>query len=170
MATKKTTKTPAKSAKAAPAKADKPGKKATRKPAAPEAPQTPQATPQATPVAPEAATTTVDAGGGILVDIVEATTPVEAKPARTPKAPREPQPEPEDGKMSGLDAAAKVLAENGVPMKCKDIVEQMLAKGYWTTGGKTPAATLYSAMLREIDTKPGESRFAKTGRGLFALV
>jgi len=174
MATKKSTKTTtsAKNAKAAPAKADKPGKKATKKPATPAAPQTPQetqTTPETTPVAPEATTTTVDAGGGIMVDIVEATTPVEAKPARTPKAPREPQPEPEDGKMSGLDAAAKVLAENGVPMKCKDIVEQMLAKGYWTTGGKTPAATLYSAMLREIDTKPGESRFAKTGRGLFAL-
>ena len=169
MATKKTTKTPAKATKAAPAKAEKAGKKAARKPAATEATQTPQATPEATPAAPEATTTTVDAGGGILVDIVEATTPVEAKPARTPKAPREPQPEPEDGKMSGLDAAAKVLAENGVPMKCKDIVEQMLAKGYWTTGGKTPAATLYSAMLREIDTKPGEARFAKTGRGLFGL-
>jgi len=44
----------------------------------------------------------------------------------------------------------------------------MLAKGMWTTGGKTPAATIYSAMLREIDAKPGESRFTKTGRGLFA--
>ena len=172
MATKKTTKTPAKATQAAPAKADKPGKKATKKPAAtaaPQAPQETQTTPEGTPVVPEATTTTMDAGGGILVDVVEATSPVEAKPARKPKAPTEPKPEPEDGKMSGLDAAAKVLAENATPMKCKDIVEQMLAKGYWTTGGKTPAATLYSAMLREIDTKPGEARFAKTGRGLFGL-
>jgi restriction system protein len=71
--------------------------------------------------------------------------------------------------MSGLDAAARVLKENGEPMACKALVEQMIAKGYWTTGGKTPAATIYSAILREIDNKPGESRFAKTGRGLFGL-
>ena len=54
-------------------------------------------------------------------------------------------------------------------MSCKDIMETMLAKGLWTTNGKTPAATLYSAILREIDGNPGESRFVKTGRGLFAL-
>ena len=64
---------------------------------------------------------------------------------------------------------AQVLAAKGEPMACKEIVETMLAKGMWTTGGKTPAATIYSAMLREIDGKPGESRFVKTGRGLFAL-
>ena len=75
----------------------------------------------------------------------------------------------EDGKLSGLDAAAQILKEAGEPMRCKDIVEKMLAKGLWTTNGKTPASTLYSAMLREIDTKPGASRFAKTGRGLFTL-
>ena len=156
MSTKKTTKTttPAKATKAAPAKAEKPSKKAPKKAAAPEAPET-------TPVAPEATTTTVDAGGGVAVDV--------AAPAKAPKTPKMPKPEREDGKMSGLDAAAKVLAENGVPMTCKAIVEQMIAKGYWASGGKTPAATMYSAMLREIDNKPGEARFAKTGRGLFAL-
>ena len=45
----------------------------------------------------------------------------------------------------------------------------MLAKGMWKTGGKTPSATIYSAMLREIDTKPGESRFKKVDRGLFTV-
>ena len=54
-------------------------------------------------------------------------------------------------------------------MSCKAIVETMLAKGLWQTNGKTPAATIYSAMLREIDGKPGASRFVKAGRGLFAL-
>jgi hypothetical protein len=89
-----------------------------------------------------------------------AATPAQAKKA--PKAPKERKP-------SGLDVAAQVLADKGEPMTCKDIVETMLAKGMWTTGGKTPAATIYSAMLREIDGKPGESRFVKTGRGLFGL-
>jgi len=46
----------------------------------------------------------------------------------------------------------------------------MAAKGYWTSpGGKTPAATLYSAILREITTKAKESRFVKSERGKFAL-
>jgi len=46
--------------------------------------------------------------------------------------------------MSGPDAAAKVLAEAGKPMNCKAVVETMLAKGLWKTGGKTPAATIYT--------------------------
>jgi hypothetical protein len=33
--------------------------------------------------------------------------------------------------------------------------------------GKTPAATLYSAILRELQTKAGVSRFVKTERGKF---
>lgn len=72
-------------------------------------------------------------------------------------------------KASGLDTAYQVLKAKGEPMTCKAIVEEMLAQGLWSTSGKTPAATIYSAILREIDGKPGESRFAKTGRGLFTL-
>lgn len=36
-------------------------------------------------------------------------------------------------------------------------------------GGKTPANTLYSAILREINTKAEASRFRKTERGKFLL-
>jgi len=71
-------------------------------------------------------------------------------------------------KMSGLDAAAHVLAEAKRPMSAKAMVEAMLSKGLWTTGGKTPAATIYAAIIREIATKGSESRFVKTGRGEFA--
>jgi hypothetical protein len=75
-----------------------------------------------------------------------------------------------DGKLSQLDAAAKVLTEVGEPMNTKAMVEKMEAKGYWKSpGGKTPSATLYSAILREIQTKGSESRFKKTDRGYFAL-
>ncbi len=73
------------------------------------------------------------------------------------------------GKLSGLDAAAKVLAEGGEPLRCKQIVETMLAKGYWTTNGKTPAATIYAAILREIQTKGKNARFMKSDRGLFTV-
>ncbi len=72
-------------------------------------------------------------------------------------------------KMSGLDAAAKVLGETGQPMSCREMVEKMLAQKYWSTNGKTPANTLYSAILRQMNTKPKESRFKKVGRGKFAL-
>jgi len=75
----------------------------------------------------------------------------------------------EDGTMSGLDAAAKVLAEAGEPMDCKSIVERALEAGYWKTNGKTPAATVYAAIIREIAKKGGEARFVKTDRGMFAI-
>jgi hypothetical protein len=75
----------------------------------------------------------------------------------------------EGAKTSGLDAAAKVLAEAGEPLNCKTIVERAFEAGYWQSEGKTPAATVYAAILREMQNKGDESRFVKAGRGLFAL-
>ena len=50
-------------------------------------------------------------------------------------------------KYSALDAAALVLCENGKPMSCPELIEQMAAKGYWSSPkGKTPASTLYTAV------------------------
>jgi hypothetical protein len=73
-------------------------------------------------------------------------------------------------KLSALDAAAKVLAEAIEPMNTRQMVETMAAKGYWKSpGGKTPHATLYSAILREINAQGKEARFAKTERGRFTL-
>ncbi|HPD17796.1 MAG TPA: winged helix-turn-helix domain-containing protein [Planctomycetota bacterium] len=74
-----------------------------------------------------------------------------------------------DGTMSGLDAAAKVLADAGEPLNCRTIVERAVEKGYWKTGGKTPSATVYAAILREIQKKGDASRFAKADRGMFTL-
>ena len=71
---------------------------------------------------------------------------------------------------SGLDAAAKVLGEMGEPMNCKAIVERMLAKGLWHTKGKTPAATIYAAIIREIAKRGSQARFCKVDRGRFELV
>ena len=73
-----------------------------------------------------------------------------------------------DEKLSALDAAAKVLGESAEALNTKQMVDAMAAKGYWTSpGGKTPHATLYSAILREIKTKGSEARFKKTDRGHF---
>jgi len=73
-------------------------------------------------------------------------------------------------KISAIDAAAKVLSETKEALSTKQMVEAMATKGYWTSpGGKTPHATLYSAILREINEKGKEARFKKTDRGHFTL-
>jgi hypothetical protein len=83
-----------------------------------------------------------------------------------PKKTKEAKPK----KVSALGAAARVLGENKEPMNCQEMIEAMAKKGYWTSpGGKTPAATLYSALLREIGTKGKDARFVKAERGKFAL-
>ena len=75
----------------------------------------------------------------------------------------------EDGTISGLDAAAKVLADAGEPLNCKTIVERAIEKGYWKSGGKTPSSTVYAAILREIQKKGDASRFVKAERGMFKI-
>jgi len=96
--------------------------------------------------------------------------PAGAKKTRKAKTTKKPAAKKTDGRLSQLDAAAKVLREENQPMNTKEMVEAMGEKGYWTSpGGKTPHATLYSAILREIGTKGKEARFVKTERGKFKL-
>ena len=92
-------------------------------------------------------------------------------PAAEPKAkkPRAAAKEKKERKPSGLDAAVTVLAEAGTPMNTADMVKRMLETGLWKTGGKTPAATIYAAIIREISVKGDASRFRKTDRGHFEL-
>ena len=75
----------------------------------------------------------------------------------------------DDGGMTCLDAAVKVLAESGVAMKCGEMMNAMIAARYWkpARGGKTPAATLSTMILRE--GRGSNSRIEKVGRGKFAL-
>jgi len=88
-----------------------------------------------------------------------------AKGEKKARAPKTPKP-PKEKKLSGLDAAAQVLRKAGKPMGFKEITEGALALG-WKTSGKTPAATLYAACIREIAAKKKNSRFRKTERGMF---
>jgi len=104
-----------------------------------------------------------------------ATTPAAKKSTKTPGTPKAKKAAPiakkaapQDQKLSALDAAAKVLQESGQPMNCPEMIAAMAAKGYWTSpAGKTPAATLYAALLREIKIKGAQARFHKTARGHF---
>ena len=80
------------------------------------------------------------------------------------KAPREKKPR----RLSALDAAAQVLAASEVPMRAKEMIAAMQSKGLWTSpGGKTPEATLYAAIIREIAAKGIRARFKKQERGVF---
>ena len=73
-------------------------------------------------------------------------------------------------KLSALEAAVRLLGESGQAMNCQEMIAAMAAKGYWTSpGGKTPSATLYTSILKELTTKGKESRFVKVDRGHFAL-
>jgi hypothetical protein len=73
-------------------------------------------------------------------------------------------------KSSALDAAARVLRESGQSLSCSELIEQMAAKGYWSSPkGKTPSSTLYAAIAREVKLKGAASRFIKTGPGRFAF-
>jgi hypothetical protein len=93
-----------------------------------------------------------------------------SKTKKAAKDPKAPAADEQPKKLSAIDAAARVLVESGQAMNCKELIETMAAKGYWTSpGGKTPAATLASALMREIQIKKEASRFRKTEPGKFAL-
>jgi hypothetical protein len=55
-------------------------------------------------------------------------------------------------------------------MTCPELTAAMAAKGYWSSpAGKTPQATLYSAIAREITVQGDQARFVKSDRGRFGL-
>ena len=71
--------------------------------------------------------------------------------------------------MNALDAAVAVLGEAGCPLHYREITNRMLFKGIWTTRGKTPWATVNAQLSVEIADKGRESRFVRTGPGMYAL-
>jgi hypothetical protein len=92
-----------------------------------------------------------------------------AAKVKEPSKKAEPAKEPAQTKRGGLSAAAQVLAEAGGPLTCQQMVKAMIEQGLWNSEGKTPQATIYSAIIREIKAKGDASRFRKTNKGLFEL-
>ncbi|MFN7766335.1 MAG: winged helix-turn-helix domain-containing protein [Planctomycetaceae bacterium] len=91
----------------------------------------------------------------------KATRPAKAASAATATEPAK--------KLSQIDAAMAVLANAGEPMNCKAMVEAMATQGLWSSpGGKTPDATLYASILRDLKNG-ADARFKKVARGQFAL-
>jgi hypothetical protein len=91
-----------------------------------------------------------------------AATTTDSTPAQKAKAPKEKaKANAKPKRVSAIDAAAKVLGENGQPMNCKEMIDAMAAKAYWTTpGGKTPSATLYTAVTM-VPKWPPRGGFSK---------
>jgi hypothetical protein len=88
------------------------------------------------------------------------------KAAKPAKAPANGKPAK---KLSQMAAAIQVLGKAREPMTCKDMIAAMTAKGLWTSpAGKTPDATLYASILRDL-RKGKDARFVKAGPGRFAL-
>lgn len=99
-----------------------------------------------------------------------ATAPKAAKKATAAKpAPATAKPAAEARKPSLLSAAVEILKRVDEPLGAKDLATRVIDEGLWATKGKTPEATLYSAMIREIAQKGEQARFRKVGRGRFAL-
>ena len=108
-------------------------------------------------------------------------TSVPAEPTSTQKAsrathsPKSAHREAHRGnRPSALDAAAQLLAglskaDASTGLTAPDLIERMAKAKLWTSpGGKTPAATLYAAMIREILNKGTAARFVRVSPGRFA--
>ena len=104
------------------------------------------------------------------LDPSAATTATKPKPAASapPKKPATTRP-----RLSALDAATQVLAaltaaEAKDGITSQELIERMAKQKLWTSpGGKTPHATLYAAIVREITAKGVAARFRKVSKGHF---
>jgi len=100
-----------------------------------------------------------------------ATKATKGKPA-TPAAPKvtraKPAREGTPKRLSAISAAADILRRSKTPMRAQELITAMDQQGLWRSpGGKTPHATLYAAIIREIATKGTAARFRKVDRGQF---
>jgi hypothetical protein len=97
--------------------------------------------------------------------------PAQAKRASDKKAAKaNSQPATPARKLSQIEAAVEVLRAAGEPMTCKAMVEAMTAKKLWASpAGKSPDATLYASILRQLARKGKDARFVKAAPGRFAL-
>ena len=74
-------------------------------------------------------------------------------------------------KISGLTAAFMVLVDVNKELGVKEIVHIAAEKGWWKSEAKTPAATVYAAIIREIAAKGDKSRFRRgKARGTFRAI
>jgi restriction system protein len=71
--------------------------------------------------------------------------------------------------MGVLDAAEAVLEQAGEPLHVEELTRRILDAALWRTAGKTPKASIGSALAVDIKDRGLASRFQRAGRGLIAL-
>lgn len=71
--------------------------------------------------------------------------------------------------LSALEAAYIVLNEVGRPLHYQELTTMILNRNLWQTDGKTPAATLNSALALDIMAHGVGSRFVRVSKGIFGL-
>ncbi|KAA1258130.1 hypothetical protein LF1_06450 [Rubripirellula obstinata] len=98
------------------------------------------------------------------------TTPAAGEPKRVlKKKAKSETPAGGEKKLSCVKAALQVLETASQPMNSQEMITAMVEQNLWESpGGKTPHATLYSAILRDLK-RGDESRFVKTERGRFTV-
>lgn len=110
--------------------------------------------------------TTMDLGAndGIQIDIPynpepDADERQDAPQAATTDAPAKVR------RPGGLDAAYRLLVEEGRPMTAIEMTKITIERGMWTPAGKTPSNTMYAGIFNEIKKKGASARFIKVEKG-----
>ncbi|GGO38346.1 HTH domain-containing protein [Deinococcus humi] len=71
--------------------------------------------------------------------------------------------------MTLLAAAQHVLNQSGAPLHTGELTRQMLDGGLWTTQGRTPEASVYSALFMSLKRHGLSSPFVQTAPSTFGL-
>ena len=74
-----------------------------------------------------------------------------------------------DRMLSVLEAAKRVLEEEGRALTVRDITAAMIDKGYWQTQGLTPEATVQARLATERKTGGETSVFVRPAPGRYGL-
>jgi len=72
-------------------------------------------------------------------------------------------------KSTVLESAYLILKESGQPLHADALTGQIIAKGLWTTKGKTPSATVSAQLYRDIKKNGDSSDFELVAPQTFAL-
>lgn len=70
---------------------------------------------------------------------------------------------------SWKEAIKRVLKESDAPLHYTEISEQILARGYYSTDGATPAATVNAQLSSSVKHDGEKSPFIRVGKGIFSL-
>jgi restriction system protein len=71
--------------------------------------------------------------------------------------------------MKLLEAARAALEVEMSPRKASEIVERVVREGWWSTTGKTPAATLEAQLAVDVRDRGSASPFQRTAPATYAL-